>query len=303
MRLLKNKFFIIALAAALILSTSATVLSVMGIESPLRSIFGTISIPFRWCASKIAGGISGFSEYFTEFDRLSKENAALAAENAELRAKLAESEAEKAENAALREYLGLENLIADWKLVDALVIGREAVSYMTAYTLNRGSLHGVRAGMAVMSGGAVVGYVKETGLAWCRVVPIIESSAAVGAYIERNGASGLVTGDFSLRSEGLCRLTYVEGGEEIEEGDIVLTSGTGSIYPAGLIVGCVEAVEPDAIDRSYIITIRPSVDFEKLSRVMIITSYKMTAAPPPGDTQETNAVSSPDAPRAPEGAP
>jgi rod shape-determining protein MreC len=277
MRLFKNRFFIAALSAALIIATCATVLSIMGIESPLRSIFGTIAVPFRWCGAKIADGIAGFSEYFAGFRRLAEENQALKKENAELREQLAAAQADAAENESLREYLGLESLSPEWSLVDALVIGRESGSYMTVYTLNRGTLHGVGPGMAVITAEGVVGYVKEAGLSWCKVVPITETTAAVGAYIERTGASGLVTGDYSLRAEGLCRMSYVENGGEIAEGDLVITSGKGNIYPPGITVGTVEKVVPDPYSRTFEVTVRPSADLKNISRVMIITSYKVTA--------------------------
>ncbi len=275
MRFIKNKFFIITLCIALILATSATVLSVMGFESPFRSIFGTIAIPFRWCGAKIAEGFAGFSDYFIGFDNLKEENIALKEENAKLREELAKAENAAAENDTLREYLNLENLNPEWSLVDAIIIGRESGSYITVYTLNRGSLHGIETEMPVITSAGVVGYVKEVGLAWCKVVPITETVAAVGAYIEKAGVSGLVVGDYSLRADGLCKMTYLADVEDIGAGDLIITSGTGNIYPAGLAVGTVEELVPDSYSRTYTATVKPAVDFENLSRVMIITSYKL----------------------------
>ena len=124
MRLFKNKFFVIALAIALVLTTCTTVLSVMGVASPLRSVLGAVALPFRWCAAKVAQGLAGFSAYFTEFDRLREENSELSREVAELRQRLADAERMAEENAALRELFGLESLEVEWELVDAVVIGR-----------------------------------------------------------------------------------------------------------------------------------------------------------------------------------
>ena len=69
-KFLKNKFFIATLAVALILTTSATVLSVMGVGDPLRNIFGTLTAPLRWCATKISQGIDGYKIYFAKIDEL-----------------------------------------------------------------------------------------------------------------------------------------------------------------------------------------------------------------------------------------
>ena len=163
MRIFKNKFFIIALCVALAITVCATVLSIVGVSSPLRSIFGTIFAPIRWCASQISQGFAGFTAYFTEFDRISEENAELRATLAELERHLAEAEAAKAENDSLREYFGLESLITDWELLDATVIAREAGSYTTLYTLNRGSFHGIEKNMPVITADGLVGYVREVG--------------------------------------------------------------------------------------------------------------------------------------------
>ncbi|HHT53379.1 MAG TPA: rod shape-determining protein MreC [Clostridiales bacterium] len=290
MRLFKNKFFVIALAIALVLTTCTTVLSVMGVASPLRSVLGAVALPFRWCAAKVAQGLAGFSAYFTEFDRLREENSELSREVAELRQRLADAERMAEENAALREFFGLESLEVEWELVDAVVIGREAGGYMAVYTLNRGSLHGIERGMAVVSADGVVGYVKETGISWCKVVPITETTSALGAHIEKSGISGLVVGDFELRDRGRCKMTYIENGEGLSPGDFVVTSGTGGIYPAGLPVGVVEEVVPDPLSRTYTATIIPAADFDNLTRVMIITSYSITKA---DETQHTEEESLP----------
>ena len=290
MRFFKNKFFIIALSVALVLATSATVLSMMGIESPLRSILGTIATPFRWGAAKISQGMAGFAAYFNEFDRISEENAALRQEIAALREELATAKEAEAENEFLRSVVGLESLDPEWKICEATVIGRESGSYMTVYTLNRGSLHGISQGMPVINELGVVGYVKEVGAAWCKVIPITETVSSLGAYIKRSGASGIVSGDYSLRESGLCRLSYIEEGADIEAGDLIVTSGTGTIYPAGLVVGVVKEMVPDPFGRTYTATITPAVDFDNLSRVMIITSYSLVRATAT-DALETSGVS------------
>lgn len=286
MRFFKNKFFIIALSVALILATSATVLSVMGIESPLRSIIGGIATPFRWGAAKISQGIAGFAAYFTEFDRLTEENVALRGEIAELREALAASRADAGEIEFLRGMMGLESLDPEWELCGAVVIGRESGSYMTVYTLNRGSLHGVKENMPVITAEGVVGYVRELGAFWCKVIPIMETISSLGGYVQRSGASGIVAGDYSLRQSGRCRMSYIEEGADIEEGDLIITSGSGAIYPAGLVVGVVEEMVADPFGRTYTATIVPAVDFDRLSRVMIITSYRLAERTEPSDGGE-----------------
>lgn len=275
MRIFKNKFFIISLTVALAIAISATVLGLMGIEAPLRNIFGTITAPFRFCAAKISEGIGGFSVYFEKVEKLAEENAELKAENARLREALADAEAAAYQDEFLREYLLLSPFKTDWKRTDATVIGREAGSYRTVWTLNRGSAHGIKKGMPVMTAAGVIGSVNEVGLSWCTVTSILETTSAVGVYDKRTGASGLLVGDMKLRTEGLCRLEGIDAEADIRVGDLIVTAGTGSIYPEGLVVGVVTELIPDEFSRTLTATVKPSVDFSSISTVMILTSCEI----------------------------
>ncbi len=274
-RLFKNKFFLAAVCVALALSVCTAVLAFMGVPSPLKNIFGTLATPFRWCAAQISEGLEGYTVYFRKIDGLVEKNKQLEEENASLREQLAEAEAAAREDKFLRDFIGLEVLVPEMKLLDAAVIGRESGSYRTVYNLARGSLHGVRVGMPVLSERGVVGYVSEVGLTWCSVLSIIESTSSVGVYTLRGCASGLLEGNITLREKGLCRMTLIDEEADIEVGDLVVTSGMGSIYPSGLTVGEIVALEPDEYSRTLTATVKPAADLGELSYVMILTEYKI----------------------------
>lgn len=274
-RFFKSKFFIITLTAALLLSIIPGVLCVMGHGSYVRSALQTMAIPFEWCFTKIGDGLGGYAEYFASIE-------ALRAENAELKDKIARFEEDlynaallEEENEYLRGYLGLKNLHTDFLFESATVIGRETANYRTIYTLSRGSLHGIEKNMPVVTEDGLVGYVIETGATWCRAVSIIETASAVGACVERSGDLGLVEGVYDLRFEGLCRMIHIDAQADIREGDVIITSGVGSIYPLGLPVGKVISVEPDENTRTLTAVVDPMVDFENISKVMIITNYNI----------------------------
>ncbi len=275
-RFLKNKFFLATLAVALILTISATVLSLMGINDPLRNIFGTLTAPLRWCATKISQGLDGYKIYFQKIDDLVEQNNALAADNARLRAELAQAQKAQAQNEYFREYLGLPWLENNWSITDATVIGRETTPYRTTYTLNRGSLHGIEKGMPAVTSAGVVGSVVEVGLAYCRVSSIIETASSVGVYVKRSGADGILSGDMKLREQGLCLVSYLAADADIQVGDLIVTAGTGSIYPAELTVGVVTELIPDEFSRTLTAAVRPAADPEGLGTLMIITDYTIT---------------------------
>lgn len=275
--ILKNKFFVTMLCVALAVTVSASVLAVMGINDPVGSLFSSLTAPLRWCASKIAYGIEGFGVYFSSVEQLTEQNAELCRQNAELRQQLSDARAAARQDEYLREYLGLDWLENDWSLVDATVIGREAGSYRTVYTLDRGSLHGIRTGMPVVTAQGLVGRVETVGLGYCTVASVLETASSVGVYDARSGADGLLVGDLKLREQGLCKISGVDADADVQVGDLIVTAGTGSVYPAGLTVGRVSAVEPDPYSRTMTVTVEPEADLGSLSAVMIITDYSIVA--------------------------
>ena len=103
---------------------------------------------------------------------------------------------------------------------------------------------------------------------------MLESSYAVGAYVERSGELGVVEGDYELTKQGLCVMKYLKADSDIQVGDRILSSGFGSVYPRGLTVGYVEKIEKDNNMRSITAYIRPAATLSDLSRVMVITDYE-----------------------------
>jgi rod shape-determining protein MreC len=273
-KITKSRFFIIMLCIALALVIVPSVLTLMGLSSYVRSTIATILTPAQSLMMKATDAIAGFTEYFTEFERLKAENEALKRELAEYKNKYYEIEDIIKMNEWLYEYLELAREHTEFNLIVADIIGHEVGNYMTVFTLNVGTDDGVTADLPVITADGIVGYVTEAGTNWSKVLTIIESASAVGAYVERTGELGLIEGSFDLRTSGLCKLTYLATDSDVKDGDRVLSSGLGSIYPRGLVIGIVESVEPDQYSRTVTAYVRPTADLEGLTRVMVIKSYE-----------------------------
>ena len=126
----------------------------------------------------------------------------------------------------------------------------------------------------VITGQGLVGRVTEVGLNTCEVLCITDISSSVGAIVERSAMIGIVEGYY----ENECRFLYTTGFADISdiaEWDVILSSGSGSIYPYGLKIGTVTDIRLDDASRSVIATIKSAVDFDNVTRVMIITSFKV----------------------------
>lgn len=272
---LKSRFFVVTAIITLILVAVPTLLSTFGGSNVLRSAVNTLMMPLQKGFNYITDALDGYASYFTEFDELVAENIQLKAELAELSDRLYTAQETETLNAWLVQFLEMKRAHTDFTFAAASVTGRESGNYMTVFTIDQGSAHGITVGMPVVTSDGVVGCVEEVGLSWAKVRTLIESASSIGACVERTGEDGLITGSFTLAKEGLCRLTYLNAESDVRVGDRIITSGYGSVYPRGLVIGVVTEIVPDAYSRTLTATVRPAASPIDLDRVMIITSYEI----------------------------
>ena len=274
MRIFQNKFFIICLCIALVLTIVPSVFAIMGYRSLAKNIVGTVTMPVRWVATTVGNAFQGWGKYFGNMKALNEENKALIDENAALKEQLQNAELLEKENERLRDYLDMKNKYPSFAMEEGMVISHSSGNYITNFTLNRGTLHGIKTNMPVITKDGIVGYVVEVGLNWCMVSTLIETATSVGAYIPRSEVVGIVSGDYSMRHEGTCKISYIDAEADVQVGDAVYSSGTGSVYPADLKIGTVTAIEVDEYNRTLVATVTPAVDFSSLKWVMVITGYQ-----------------------------
>lgn len=274
-RLFKNKFFIVCLCVALAICGISTAFSLLGYHNLARDAINTLTLPGRLVVSAVSDSSRGFRKYFGSVKALKEQNEALEKENQELKQAADESAILEAENERLKAYLEVKNLHPDYKFVEAMVIGREAGNHQTVLTINRGTAQGIDVGMPVITEAGIVGCVTEVGLTYAKISTLLETANSVGAYLLRSGDTGILSGDYSMREEGLCKLSYLSESSDVKEGDVVLSSGMGSVYPADLVIGEVTTVTADEYNRAKVAKVRPAVDFSSLRYLLVVTSYTL----------------------------
>ncbi len=275
LKLLKSRFFLISLAVALLLSIVPGVLCAMGQGSYIRSALVTVSTPFRWALTKVGEGLSGFSMYFRTLEELRDENEELRAELEGYKNLVYDAELIGEENKFLNSFLGIKEEHVDFLFEDATVIGRESTNYRTVYTLSKGTLHGIEVNMPIITEEGLVGHITEVGATWSKAVLLTETASAVGGFVERSGVLGVVEGTYELRTEGVCRMVYIEPDSDIRVGDKVVSSGIGGVYPRGLMIGKITRIEMDEASRTLTATVEPAADLDSVAKLMIITEYNI----------------------------
>ena len=119
----------------------------------------------------------------------------------------------------------------------------------------------------------ILGRITEVSLTFSRVSTIINYDSSVGAYVERTGEVGIVSGDFERRKSGECVLEYLPFDTDVKVGDKVFSSGLGSVYPRDLYIGEVTEITGDPYDHTKIAIVKPASPMQKITKVMILTGY------------------------------
>lgn len=271
----RSKFFTVIVILMLIAVIVPTVFGSMGLGGTLKNGINTMLTPVQKLFSYVSDAFEGFVSYFTEFDRISAENAELRSRISELQDKVSAAEETEQMNRWLFDYLELKREHRDYKLLDAAVTGHESDNYITVYLLDKGTAQGVEKDMPVITADGIVGHVADAGTDWAKVTTLLYSGSAVGAYAERSGVAGVVEGNYTLAKEGLCKMSYISADADIVVGDRIVSSGYGSVYPRGLVIGYVEAVEKNDESRALDVTVRPAVNIDgDIKRMMIVTDYE-----------------------------
>lgn len=266
----KSRFFIILASVAVALTVIPTTLAAMGRQDILRSAANLIATPFKAAARWCGDGVNGFFEYFTEFNRLKEENEELRQQLEEERNKNDSAQIALDENEWMRSFLMYAGGDVKLVFIDAAAVGRESGDYITAFTLNKGSLSGIEYGMAVIDEKGLVGYISEVGLTYSKITTIINDSSSAGVICPRSGAYGTLVGSYSYVSNQLCKMVCPEANADLQTGDLIITSGAGSVYPYGIAVGRVVSVEKDPLSRNTVAYIEPASDFTSVGRVMVV---------------------------------
>jgi len=210
--------------------------------------------------------------------RVSRPRSAVLKENATLRRevrRLTEENGRLAEaaneNVALRRALGLKQR-SPLKLIPAEVISRKDSSWFDTITIDCGTRSGIAKGAAVVDARGLVGQVTACDPFTSEVVAITDSSSAVGAMVLRSRCTGILQGSDIIQGESSDYpvLTYLPKDADVNEGDVIVSSGRGRVIPKGFVVGRVVRVVRNSVAGSTSAVVRPSVRIDQLEQVFVV---------------------------------
>ncbi|MFW6368982.1 MAG: rod shape-determining protein MreC [Myxococcota bacterium] len=194
-------------------------------------------------------------------------NEELRRENLRLAGRVGEADELRLENERLRRILGFKDRV-DGEPVAAPIIAIGArQAFSRSWRLGRGTGDGISVGNAVVTPEGV-------GEGWADVMSIADPNSAVPALASRSRARATVQGTGRLDR---ALLDHAARTDDIVEGDLLVTAGTGGIYPKGLPIGRVAGLRRRPHGLFLQAEVVPVVDLARVEEVLVLTGNRESA--------------------------
>lgn len=281
----------ILILLAVVISVFALIFSAAGgkYKFPMSEKIVTIGlVPFQGVINSASNYVRQVTTSVWEIATVYKQNKMLLSEVEQLREMKVKIDEVKSENQRLRAFLGYKQIAPQFDLVLARVIARDPGNWTDTLMINLGTNDGIKKDMVVVTAQGLVGNVVSVFSSAARVQLILDPRSSVGALVQRaeSRVAGIVEGNSSDKT--LARMVNIPRDSDIIEGDQIITSGFGGIYPKGIVVGSVEAIANDSGGLLKYAMLRPAVDFQKLEEVAVIVQSR--EAPPVASPQVDTAA-------------
>ncbi len=263
------------------LGTGVVLLAVVGlIVLGLMGRLALVAEFTRWLLTPVAESMSSQARALRDRLEAPSDLEALRQENARLREEINRLTVDQIrfaeielENRRLRALLNFVEAHPYYTVrgasVVGQVIGRDPSVVIDRLVLNVGELNGIKEGMPVVTDTGLVGRIVRVHKTTSEVLPITAPESAVNAIIQSTRLTGVVRGQHT----DTLILDYIPPDMPVNVGDLVLTSGLGSVFPPKIVIGQVTAVERHDYDMFQRATIRPTVDFRRLEQVLVLVDF------------------------------
>jgi rod shape-determining protein MreC len=188
------------------------------------------------------------------------------------------------ENAELRGlHSALPPLIRSWRLAE--IIGVETSPLRQRIVINRGARDGVALNQAVVDGAGVLGQVARLGPWSAEVILVTDPEHAIPVEVTRNRLRSIAVGGSTE-----LLLPYLATNSDVKSGDLLVSSGLGGVFPAGLPVGRVIGVRREVSQPLAQVRVQPLADLEHDREVMLLDFDSSNPAAPAPDPPIAPAV-------------
>jgi len=255
-----------------VLLASAVVLALIVLDlkynqlGRIRAVLDAAAVPVYWVAelpSRIADWgdtrLQSRGSLIEEAERLERENLVLQGRSLQM-ASL------QAENVRLRALLNSAALVRDDVLVAELIsVSPDPARHQLV--LNKGGDDGVFSGQPLIDADGLLGQVVEVSGGTARALLITDATHSIPVQVNRNGVRAIAEGTGIL---GSLEIHHVSATTDIEEGDLLVTSGLGGRFPVGYPVAVVSEIDRDPGEAFARILAVPTAALDRSRHVLLV---------------------------------
>lgn len=211
----------------------------------IKSVVHEAVAPLQEIADGAWGSVRQGASSVRGYGGLLSRNQQLAEQVTKLQAEITHLKNLDSENAVLRKQLNFQRAGAR-KLIPCEILGRDPDGWWQMIRLNKGTAEGIATNRAVIAVDGLVGRTVRVTPRTTDVLLLSDPNCMVSAKIQRTGAFGILSGRGpNWKGNVVCRLEYLNKNVEIVEGDEVVTSGFGGVFPGGLLLGFIDRIYTD----------------------------------------------------------
>ena len=196
--------------------------------------------------------------YFSDVAHIYKENEQLRAENKQMMILQNKVRTLEVENQLLSRLL---NYVppAEASFMSAQIVAESGDNFTHLLLVYIGD-EAVRKGQVVMGDESVIGRIDTVSAPYAKVILITDINSKIPVVVERTRVRGILSGN----NTALPELIFTRSVADIREGDIIVTSGVGGMFPAGLPIGFVSAINGNKVE------VEPMADIERIEYVRVV---------------------------------
>lgn len=272
----KSKIFSrksIPIAIFLSLSLSIAIFLPADLSNQLRLGITLPMVPFQKAGTIAINNLASFFSRLSSFWRVDEENERLKQEIFRLNNLISKQEdiIYKLKNEINSLSTFYNSGITTQKPIVANIIGYDTLEFKKNIVIDVGSKHGISINDTVVSGDALIGRISAVARFTSRVQLITDPGIGVPARVLETRDQGIIRG----RSGIDCQMDYVPNSSNIEDGNKIVTSSIGGVYPDSILIGVV--AKSKAMNGLLFrdIRVRPAIDVSKAESVLVIRQARM----------------------------
>jgi len=262
--------------AASVLVLAAILAFVPGPGRQAEAVGSRLVAPLQAAVAHAFGAVAATLDTVHRAGKLREQNEIYRDQVDRLQAEMVRLRELELENQDLRNLLGLRQQAPPGEMVAVRVVARDPLPFVQALIVDGGSDQGIREDLPVVTWRGLVGRVVDVQPTSARVLLVTDANSSISGRVQNpeSRATGLVRG----RNDDWLLMQYIGQQEQVQTGDVVITSGLGGIFPAGMPLGKIVQVRRRDQEMFQEALVEPAARLGHLERLYVV---KDQAAPDP----------------------